>query len=246
MAENTSDRLDYLVSIELVHQDFLRQIRHWTDLKVSTIGDTIWIKDFTYEQIASIELKSIPFTKIYYIKDDLVFPIGSLLPTQKLPNFFWTPIGRAFPIKIREYNHNFFGIHDQVSIRLVATNKEEPATILYTPLEIANQYIQNASAIRLQNITWSIVNNDMALFFGEPILPLDGKVYWLKDKFILPVGFHFEFPSLTPFIASELDPSGQLYIWWMDETNYCLINPDSFVKLNISSWRQTVENKILI
>src|ERR1035437_2347122 len=100
MAENPSEYLTYVLAIEKKHEDFLGQIRHWSNLKIATNEGTLWIKNLTQKQIGSLEIKSIPFAQIYVLNENLLFPLGSNLPSLKLPSLLWTLINRGLPISL--------------------------------------------------------------------------------------------------------------------------------------------------
>lgn len=240
MAEDITNHIVYWLQIKVQQKDYLGQIRHWDNLKMAIDADNIWVKDFTAAQLEAADLKCIPFTQLFYCKDNLLFPKGSLLPTGKLPSLLWTPIERALPVELAGFNYNFFGINQLQIIQLVPDGKEQKATILLTAINLANDYIVNAPAIRLQPLQWALINNKEALFIGEPLLPLNGKAYWQKERFILPVGYVFEFAILENIAAEKIDATGANLIWWRDEHTYCLIEPSVLQPLSIASWRQTV------
>ena len=238
MAENFAD---HLVLIDTVHKEHLGQIRHWDNLKIATESNDIWIKNFTELQLASNELQSIPFTKTFVCKDNLLFPKGSLLPFKKMPNLLWTPIERALRIELSNFNNNFFGVHQTVEIKLTSFEAEEKATVLLVNTHIASKYILNASAIRLKPLHWVLVDAENALLFGEPMLPIDGKTFWQKGNFIFPVGLNLEFPLLEKSIEKKLNLSQNQWIWWTSENSYCLIDKTLLKPLSISSWKQTLK-----
>jgi hypothetical protein len=238
MAENFAD---HFVQIETIHKEYLGQIRHWDNLKVATEANFIWIKNFTELQLGSNELQSIPFTRTYISKSNLLFPKGSLLPLKKMPNLLWTPIERALSIDLPSFNHNFFGINQSVDIKLNATETEQKASILFISTSLASNFILGASAIRLKALNWVLIDAESALIFGEPMLPINGRAFWQKGNFIFPVGLHLEFPLLEKIIEKKLNLfSGQL-IWWTSEENYCLINKSNLKPLTIASWKQTLK-----
>ena len=82
------------------------------------------------------------------------------------------------------FNHNFFGIHQSVEIKLISTEAEQKATVLLVNKHTASKYISNASAIRLKPLKWVLIDAENALIFGEPMLPVDGKPFWQKGNFI--------------------------------------------------------------
>jgi hypothetical protein len=244
VAEDIANHIVYWLQLKAHQKNYLGHIRHWDNLKMAVDAENIWVKDFTAAQLEATDLKCVPFAQLFYCKDNLLFPKGSLLPACKLPSLLWTPIERALPVELAGFNHNFFGIAQQQMIQLVPAVQEQKATILLTDINLANDYIINAPAIRLQPLQWTLINNKEVLFVGEPLLPLNGKAYWQKEQFILPVGYIFEFAILEKIAAEKIDATGTNLIWWRDEHTYCLLTPNVLQSLSIASWRQTV-NKLV-
>lgn len=243
MAKDVANDIVYWMEIEKQHKDFLGSIRHWENLKTASNENSIWIKDFTDWQLRDSTLQSIPFTRFYYCRDNLLFPKGSLLPQQKQPSFLWTPIQKAFPVTIEAYNHNFFGVQQRQTIRLITTETEQQATVLLVDIEMANKYIHQAPAIRLQHLRWLLVNGSKALFVGAPMLPLNGDAFWQKGNFIFPVGYSMEFPILENQVKQIINADGDALIWWTNEHAYSLIKASLLQPLSIASWRQTILNE---
>jgi MoxR-vWA-beta-propeller ternary system domain bpX2 len=244
MAEDSSDNLVYLLELGTKYKDFLGQIRHWNNLKMATDANSIWIKDFMPGQLESIELKSIPFAKLYVSKDNLLFPRGSLVPGRKMPGFLWTPLERALPVELTGFNHNFFGINQQQSIQLSISDNVQKASVLLVDKRLAHDYIINAPAIRLQQLQWTLVNREQAFFFGEPLLPLNGQAFWQKDNFIFPMGYDLEFPLLSDIIRRQMTTND--FIWWVNQKQYSLIAKDKVKSLSIASWKHTLQNEMNI
>jgi hypothetical protein len=240
MAENIAEDLVYFLEIEIVHEDFLGQIRHWDNLKMATDAHSIWLKNFTEDQLKSVELKSIPFVHIYVSTDNFLFPLGSLLPNKKVPNLLWTPINKALKVNFAGYNHNFFGLNQSVKIQLVPSETETKATALLINVNLANDYIISSASVRLKSLQWLLVDKINVLFLGEPMLPIMGDAFWQKGDFILPLGYDLEFPILENNIAQKINPDGDSWIWWLSTNQYCLIDKKSLQPLSIASWKQTL------
>ena len=241
MAEDAPNHLVTLLEIPAQHKPMLGSIRHWSNLKVAADKDSIWVKDLTEAQLVSVEFKAIPFTRLYVVKDNLLFHKGSLLPLKKMPSFLWTPIERAFEIELPRLNHNFFGLPEKVKIRLVQTEYEQQAMAMFINIKEADTYIQAAPAVRLKNLNWIKIENENALLIGEPLLAINAKTYWTKSSFILPIGWAFEFAFLEEKMLSLLDPEGKNFIFWIDETQYSLVPKNKFAKLSIASWRASTQ-----
>lgn len=240
MAEDTSDHLTmYVLKIEQKHQEVLETIRHWQNLKVAFDEGFVWIKDFTLEQMASSEIQQIPFIVLYEVRDNLLFIKGSLLPQQKMPSaLLWSPILRAFPIELPGLNHNYFGVNEQVSVQIVRSEKEEKGSVLITSLEDAKAYILSAPQVRLDALKWAVVEADVVLF-GSPSLPIKGAAYWLRNDFLVPSGYDFEFPILAGTIQSMVNPDAESWVFWQKDSSYFKVLKTDVKPLSISSFRLT-------
>jgi hypothetical protein len=113
--------------------------------------------------------------------------------------------------------------------------------VLLVNIHEASNYISNASAIRLKPLKWLLIDDKNALIFGEPMLPIDGKTFWQKGKFIFPLGLQLEFQLLEKSIEKKLNLSANQWIWWTSENSFCLIERTMLKPLSISSWKQTLK-----
>ncbi|RYZ45872.1 MAG: hypothetical protein EOP49_24375, partial [Sphingobacteriales bacterium] len=163
MAEHAADHLSYWLQLKLEHKDLLGQIRHWDNLKVAMDETAIWVKDFTAAQLETNLLKSIPFARLFYSKDEFLYAKGSLLPSCRQPAFLWTPIARALPLSLPRLNHNFFEVGATYPVHLVPAAGEQAPVALLIDIAAANPYIQTAAAARLQHLQWVMLNESQAL-----------------------------------------------------------------------------------
>lgn len=239
MAADIEDDVMYLLQLHLQYKDFLAQIRHWDNLKMATADESIWVKDFTAAQLEKAELRSVPFAKLFYAKNNILFPLGSLLPAGKMPALLWTPVERALPVKPEGFNHNLFTLPPTAPLRLLPSSEEHQASVLVTSIDIAGNYIETAPAARLHRLQWTVINNTEVLLMGIPLLPLNGKAYWQKGRFIFPLGLSPEFSILENIAAQSADASGECFIWWLNDKGYCLLHTTALQPLSIASWRQT-------
>lgn len=238
--DSSGNVISYLLQIRVDEKERLGAIRHWQNLKVAFDNTVIWVKDFSKEQINSIEVKQIPFTELFYLKNNLLFKYNSLVPEKKMHSgLLWTPINRALPVELSNYNHNFFGINERVSIKLIESSTEHEPHALLTTINDAQNYITTAAAIRLKNLRWVIVNNEL-LIIGKPLLPLIGKTFWLKNDFLLPTGFDFELPVLEKSLQRLVNPNNDKFIIWYKDASYACIDKNDAATLSISSFRKTI------
>ena len=237
MAQNTSNDISYFLALDEKYLDFLGRIRHWSNLKMAIEDNFCWVKDFTFEQINALEVKTIPYKTIYYAKDNKLFKQDSLLPERTIPMLLWTPIERALPIELPNYNFNYFGINDQVLIKLIQSEQERPVIGMLIDRKVLENYIQNAPAIRLQNLSWIILNANSVFIIGEPNLPIQGEEFWKSDGFFIPIGYDFELPILINVLSQLIDPKNQNHVVYGVDSQYFLLEKRYFQPLSISSFR---------
>ncbi len=241
MEKDTANHLTMLLRVPLEHKDDLACIRHWQNLKLATADGWCWVKDFTAAQQDAVELKTLPYKNVFYLHGHQLFPAGSLLPVSNLPGgLLWTPIETALPVGVPDLNHNFFGIQDEVPVRLVPAEQEWQPVALVADMDVLENYIIHAPAIRLQQLAWALLVPGRALVAGTPLLPVQGTTYWLCHDMLLPTGYHFEWPVLAKTIAHHIDPGGSYWILWDAAGGYSLVPRASLQQLSISSFRLSV------
>lgn len=239
MAKNAANDLVYYLVLDEAHKDNLAAIRPWQNLKLAYDQQQIWIRDLTYVQIESAEVKCIPYKTIYYERNGKLCLYNSLLPERHVPSLLWTPIERALPVKLPSFNHNYFGIEEKVALQLIPSDMEYEAEVMITDVATLKHYLETAPSIRLEQLTWVLLNNDQVFLAGAPFLPLDGKVYWRKDHFIIPTGFEFEFDMLCPTMNELLNPDNDSWIVWHTDNTYALIEKNDLQPLSLGSFRAT-------
>lgn len=239
MEENSSNHLEHLLKIESVHKDYLGLIRHWSNLKISTAEGKIWIKNFTQKQIESAEVKSIPYKEIFTVRDNKLFPYGSILPVSKAPSLLWAPIEIGLPLKLPKPNHNYFGIRQTITPAIVPSEVVQEACALLTSVEMLASFVETAPAVRLKNLSWVILDKTRALILGTPLLPIQGETFWKRNTFLLPTGYDLDINLLTGVMEQKLGSQPTWTIW---DNNGCYMKIDkrSFVPLSISSFRLSV------
>ncbi|WP_192822972.1 hypothetical protein [Rufibacter sp. LB8] len=244
MAEDSTDRLTFLLEIAQEHAPYLTSIRHWHNLKIAREKETYWIKDFTQSQIDSIEVKSIPFKQLYTLQNNLLFPDGSKLPVKRMAtSLLWTPLERGLPVTLPVYNHNFFGLQEKLPVKLAPSELEQPCFGLLTSTESLSAYAQTAPAIRLQNLDWVILNQVNALVLGTPTVPISGATFWKRNSHLLPTGYDFELSILADVIQESINPEEEHWVLWSEDGTYSFIEKSQLQPLSISSVRLSLNVK---
>ncbi len=244
MAKHAANDLVYYLVIDEVHRDDLAAIRPWQNLKLAYDQAQIWVKDLSYVQVESPEVKCIPYKTLYYESEGKLCLLNSLLPDRRMPSLLWTPIERALPVKLPSFNHNYFGIDQKVALQLVASEAEYEAEVMITGLDVLEAYMTAAPAVRSGPLSWALLNNGKAFIAGTPMLPVDGDVYWRKGHFIIPAGYEFELDMLCQTMNDLLNPHNDSWILWSSDNTYALIAKEDMQPLSLGSLRATCQQHL--
>lgn len=239
MATDTSNTINYYLCLKKEQIEHLGSIRLWSNLKAAFEGTKIWVTGFEQYQIESLEVKTIPYKTIFDEHDGKLHLHNSLLPERNIPSLLWTKIDRALPIELPSLNHNFFGIEEQISMQLIASETEAPAIAMVTSVDRLKAYIETAPSIRLQNLKWAVLENNEVFILGQPLLPITGNVFWQRADFIIPVGFDFELSLLVNTLNNVLNTGRKSLIIWNKDSSYFKIGHTDLQRLSLSSFRQT-------
>lgn len=242
MAKNAANDLVYYLMLKEVYRDDLAAVRPWQNLKLAYDRDEIWIRDLSYVQVESPEVKCIPYKTLYYEQDGKLHLLNSELPDRNIPSLLWTPIERALPVKLPSLNHNYFGVDQKVSLCLVRAEGEHEAEVMIVNLATLGDYLESAPAVRLAPLSWTMLNGNKALVAGQPMLPINADVYWRKDHFIIPTGYEFELDMLCASMNERLNPHNDSWIVWHSDNSYALIGKDDMEPLSLGSFRATIQH----
>lgn len=242
MAKDAANSVSYVLEIAQQHQHYLAGLRHHTQLSIARQDGWCWIKGLTPEQMVAAEVISIPFIRRYYLQGQHLFFMGGLVPEKLLPQGLqFLPLTQGLPVSLPAFNHNYFGIHQQVPVALAAADKEQPACGMLVPLHKLQQYINTAAAIRLQSLQWLVLDGVTALVLGTPVLPVaEAQILWKNACFLLPAGYDFEYPALSVVLQQQMQQGGELILWMANGT-WLPLSAQHFKTLSISSFRLTMQ-----
>lgn len=231
----------FYVSIDQQYMDLLGELRTRPNLKLAIDKELCWLSGFNEEDVQSKLIQGIPTKKIYAEKNGMLFLWKSLLPSRHIPDVLWTPIDRALRIESPSYNENYFGLKEDIVVKIVPSELYNPPTAMLVELDLLEKYLIDAPAIRLTKIKWTVVNGNSALLLGTPLLPLKGNTYWKSGVHFLPEGFDFELHSLNRSIEKKLSSEDATLLFWSEDGTYQIISADDFASLSRSSFRLTIE-----
>lgn len=244
MAEDSSKRLkEFRAELPRSDEDFLGSIRDWKNIQMAIDDEAIWLKGFTLEQAAAPEIQQLPDFILYELRDGLLFRKEALVPSKKMRSaLLWIPIDKALQLSFPPSNQNYFGIHEQVKVKLKENNEEHPVIAMLSNIADIKDSIAALPKFKLEKIKWTILGNK-ALFMGTPLLSFPGKTYWTKDRHLLPAGLDFEFKNLSTLLQQKYNQEQEEWLLWDENGNYLSIKETDFRQLSVSSFRLTEKSR---
>ncbi|WP_316793774.1 hypothetical protein [Pedobacter frigoris] len=241
MAQHATVTLDYYLSIPVSRRDDLGGIRHWNHLKMAIKGDVIWLKGLNEAELDSMAIKVMQGKCIYYEKDALLYKLNSLLPSGQVPSLLWTAIDRALLVKLPIPKSQAPMLKESLYPKIVPSDNTHEASAMIIPLDKLGVFLGVAPVIRLQRMKWVIIQPNIALLMGYPILPIPGEVYWKRNNFLFPAGCDLELPLISDALESIIDPAGLSWILWNKDSSYVKINKRHLTDLSLSSFKRSLE-----
>lgn len=240
MAENAADELSYVLEIRREHRHYLAQIRHWQHLVVAEDAVCCRVTGFTPQQAESATVKSIPFARLFHLRNGWLFRLNGLVPEKELPaSTEFVPIAKALSLTLPAFNHNYFGIQQRIPVQLVPGSGEQPACGMLVSVAALGSYLVTASAVRLRPLQWCLLNRSLALVLGIPLLPVqEASMLWQHGKLLLPAGYVPQWPILAGVLQQTAAPEGDLILWQQNQT-WLPLSWQQFRPLSISSYRLT-------
>jgi hypothetical protein len=242
MAGDTTGGLTFFLSISKQHLSQLLSIRHWEDLRIATDENLVWVKNITQIQLDSLEIKAMPFKKLYYQENHQLFPVGSLLPERNIPSVIWSPIRSGLPLTLPAQGKRSLAVTKGIPVKLIQTEDLQESTAMLVDIDTLAKYMNGAPSFRLQGLTWLIIAHKKALVFGIPLLPLPGETLWSMGNFLIPAGHQLEFPILASIIQQETDATGRNYLLWNRNNEVISFLKNNLKPLTIYSFRETIKS----
>ncbi|MBC8756901.1 hypothetical protein H2O64_19665 [Kordia sp. YSTF-M3] len=228
---------EYWLRLPSKYKHKLSQIRVWKTVRMVTDMDDVWVRGISPNQLNSEEIRSIPFKKIYFQHENALFLLGGNLPEERLKTaLLWSPIDKALPAEMPDYNFNYFGVDEKIQFNIVPSSIERSAKAQIVDLTMLDAIIPTMPSIRLQPIEWTLLD-DKALLIGTPLLSIPGKTFWQQQQFLLPTGYDFEYPELSSYFNKIINQNSNDYIIVNTDNTYYNVPKDKFKKLTISGYR---------
>lgn len=243
MANITGNDIEYWLSVNILYNKSVYDLRNWAHLKLAVDGNLIWIRGFKEGDLVSTKVLQIPSIKRYYLRGAHLIPFGKQLPALIEPNLIWSPIQRALKISLPKENFNYFGINQTYKIALVPSTEVRPITATIVSLKTLETYLYTALPFRLQNLEWTILNKEEALIIGTPILPIQGQDLYKDACFLLPAGKKLQYSNMVNVYETALGDSAEYWYLAEEHGSFQKLRKADFTPLSKGSFTKTLAYK---
>lgn len=223
--------------------EVLRDIGHFDHLSIAQDGSNIWINNIQKEQMSTPQFLALPDVSFFQIKETKIIPYGKILPIGRMPDHLdFKPIQEASPLKIEEWNHNYFGVKDSIPLYLKKNNAfKDPVALLAETTDYNIDTVLSAGSYRLNLLEFVLIDSSHFLIYGTPLLPLRGSHFWMRNNHFYPAGLELNHPNLEKSIIKALrSQRGPSFILWNADESYDIIGEELFSPLTRDSFRKSL------
>lgn len=224
--------------------NFLETIRAYNNIKIAEDNDLLWVRYFSEIEELDKKIKKLPIKNRYKLdKKDNIFPIEKITPIGNIKNLQWFPINEYINIEIP--NSLMSGIINQkYETKIIKSNFYQESSALITDFSTFINYIEIASEIRFKHLIFSLSNDNRVIIIGNPLPPIKGNEYWLKNNILIPCGYNFEIPIISSIISKKENLENNAFLLVNINNVYEKIQKENFVPVTRSSVRLSNINSI--
>ena len=192
---------EFVVILTEEDRNLLADIRTHPNLRASALTPLIWLRGIFSKEKLPLSIQKLPIQSIYILKDNLLFPLGSLTPLSKLPDLEWRLLTDFIPIELPKSAFPAL-VETTTIVRLVVSEQEQKGVALLSDFEEWFKYVENAPDIRLRRLKFAVAENGQVLVMGDILPPIPGRMFWQDEQILLPFGTAFEW-AITARLLSK-------------------------------------------
>jgi hypothetical protein len=213
-------------------------LRLRTDVRAAIVADTLWLRGDRVDAILDRLLDFIaPHDRYELEADNQLRPVGHRLPVGMLPAASWRPVAELFapawPVPTARTP-----LPDGIALRLVRSDREQPANALLTSSMALERWVSRAAAIRLAPLRFAATTSHV-LVLGRPVPPIAGVRLYESSGIVVPCGWQIA-PAVDPSSLRRLLNLTAEDLALFNETGWQLVFANSIVGMSRSAVRLTM------
>ena len=130
-------------------------------------------------------------------------------------------------------------ISQRYILQLLPSTEYHPGVALKVKLADWQVYAETAPEIRLSALRFALSAAGDVLVMGEPLPPLPGIEYWLRDSILLPAAYDLEWPLVAGLFNQRENSKGSYFLLFEKDGNWQKIEKRCFVPASRAGIRQS-------
>jgi hypothetical protein len=235
VAEIKVVNLPWVICLARSDLNSLAPLRLLAGVDVAELGQMIWLRGRLADDALALKLAALPASGRY----DLLPPNqlrqnGQRVPCGYLPEVTWQPLSRWLQVEspVPALPGN---VPAALQLRLVRSNREQPAEMLLTTVEIFKQYVLDAARVRLDRLHFAADSQGNLLVRGTPLPSLPGRRYALHQGVAVPAGFAWAPPVGVEVLARAFGVSGDTVALWHEDGTLTRLHGEQFMPVTRSA-----------
>jgi len=199
--------MEQVIRLAEKYRKNLGTVRTLAGWKASSGAGLIWLRGPLDTGKLPVALAALPADANFLLDEhNRLFPLGKHTPVGVLPELKWLELADFLPLQLPV--SALPGVPDtHVTLRLSRSGiVKEPAALLVS-LADWQAYALTAPSIRLAALRFAVNEEGEVLVMGNPLPPVPGRGFGLRERLLLPAGLDFEPPVLGALVLQQLLPS---------------------------------------
>ena len=207
----------------------LAAVRCWPGMYAAETETEVWLRCPMLHADLGQPLRALPAMHSYrQDAQGLLFPLGGSTPVAKLPAMDWLLMKEFIPIELPGAALPA-QLTQQYALHLLPATEYHPGAALKVKLADWQAYAETTPEIRLTALRFALSAAGDVLVMGEPLPPLPGVEYWLRDSILLPAAYDLEWPLLAGLFNQRENSKGAYFILFEKDGNWQKIEKRCFV-----------------
>ena len=217
----------------------LATVRCWPGLYAAETESEVWLRCPMLHADMDQALRALP--AMYSYQQDaqgLLFPLSGSTPVSKLPALEWLPMKQFIPVELPGAALPA-QLTQQYTLHLLPSAEYHPGAALKVKLADWQAYAETAPEIRLSPLHFALSATGDVLVMGEPLPPLPGVEYWLRDSILFPAAYDLEWPLVAQLFNQRENGKGDYFLLFEKAGNWQKIKKQCFVPATRAGIRQS-------
>jgi hypothetical protein len=215
------------------------RLRLVSGLRVLATPPWLWLRGEAFDESLDLQLRSTPGVERFVLgDDDLLTPVGCLVPVDRLPQGTWTLLSQWLTVEL-PVSRLAGRSEAQVTLGIVRSTEVREPGLLLTTWDEWHAYGITAPQSRLDRWMFAVSDDRRAIVRGAPPPPLPGVSYVELEGIAVPCGWRWDPPVDAATVRQALGLDANSLAVFQVDGSWERIAAADFVRATRSALRAT-------